>query len=83
MAPFSGFVVSLNRSRLIKSRLPVTFKCLYNVASLSHFGFYCRCKVDVASVVSGSVNDVSSTLLAFGDCNYHNLRLEPVEFLPH
>ena len=58
--------MSLNRSRLIKSRLPVTFKCLYNAPSLSRFTFCFSRKVDVASVVSGSVNDVSSTLLASG-----------------
>ena len=66
MAPFLGSVASLNRSRLIKSRLPVTFKCLYNAVSLSRFVFCFNRRVDVASVVSGSVNDVSSTLFVFG-----------------
>ena len=51
LAPFLGSVVSLNRSRLIKSRLLVTFKCLYNAASLSRFTFCFSRKVDVASVV--------------------------------
>ena len=58
--------MSLNRSRSIKSRLPVTFKCLYNAARLPRFIFWFSSKVDVASVVAGSVNDVSSTLLVFG-----------------
>ena len=63
MAPFSGSVVSLNRPKLIRSRLPVTFKCLYNAASLSSFTFGVSRKVDVASVVVGSINDVSSILI--------------------
>ena len=66
VAPFLGTVVSLNRSKLIKSGLPVTFKCLYNAASLSRFTFSFNCKLDVASAVAGSVNDVSSTLLVVG-----------------
>ena len=66
MTPFLGSVVSLNQSRSIKSRLPVTFKCLYNAVSLSRFTFCLNRKVDVASVVSGTVNDVSPVLLVFG-----------------
>ena len=66
MAPFLGPVISLDRSRLIKSALPVAFKCLYNAASLSRFSFRFSRKVDVASAVPGYVNDVSSTLLVFG-----------------
>ena len=42
------------------------FKCLYNVAGLSPFTFWFNRKVDVASVMEGSINDVSSTLLVFG-----------------
>ena len=42
------------------------FRCLYNAASLCRFTFCFNRKVDVASVVSASVNDVSSTLLVFG-----------------
>ena len=56
MAAFLGSVVSLN----------LTLKCLYNAASLSRFTLCFNRKVDVASVVSGYVNDVSSTLLVFG-----------------
>ena len=66
MAPFLASLVGLNRSRSIKSRLLVTFKCLYNAVSLSRFTFWFSRKVDVASVVAGSVNDASSTLLVFG-----------------
>ena len=63
MAPFFGSLVSLSRPRSIKSRLPVTFKCLYNAAGLSRFTFWFNCKVGVASAVAGSVNDFSSFLL--------------------
>ena len=68
LAPFLGSVVSLNRSRLIKSRLLVTFKCLYNAASLSCFTFCFSRKADVAPffVEPGIVSDVSSNLLVFG-----------------
>ena len=45
---------------------PVTFKCLYNAVNLSCFTFCLNCRVDVASVVSGSMNDVSCVLLVFG-----------------
>ena len=58
--------MSLNRSSSIRSILPIMFKCLYNAASLPHFTFWFNDKVDVASVVSGSINDVSSTMLVFG-----------------
>ena len=58
--------MSLNQSRSIRSILPVMFKCLYNAASLSRFTFYVSRKVDVASVVAGPINDVSSTVLVFG-----------------
>ena len=44
----------------------VTFKCLYNAVTLSRFTFYLNCRFDVASVESGSVNDVSCTLLVSG-----------------
>ena len=75
MAPFLASVVSLHRPvslslilslRSIKSRLPVTFKCLYNAASLPRFTFWFSRKVDVTSVVASSINDVSSILLVFG-----------------
>ena len=41
------------------------FKCLYNAASLSRFTVWFNRKVDAASVVVGSINDVSTTLLVF------------------
>ena len=66
MTPFLGSVASFYRCRSIKSSLPVTFKCLYNAASLSRFNFWFNRKVDVASIVAGSMNYVSSTLLVFG-----------------
>ena len=68
VAPFFGSVVSLNRSRLIRSKLPAAFKCLYNAASLSRFNFCLSRKADAVSffVESGIVNDVSFTLLVFG-----------------
>ena len=66
MASFFGSSVSLNRLKSIRPRLPVTFKCLYNAASLSRLTFCVSRKVDVASVVAGTLNDVSSILLAFG-----------------
>ena len=51
---------------------------------LSRFTFCLNCRVDVASVASGSLNDVLSTLLVFGVPNYHNLRLgELLEWLLH
>ena len=62
-APFFGSVVSLNRPRSIRSILPATFKCLYNVVSLCRFSFCLNCKVDVVFVVVGSVNAVSASIL--------------------
>ena len=56
----------INRFMLARPGSPVRFKCLYNAVILSRFTFCLNCRVDVASVVSGSVNDVSSTLLVFG-----------------
>ena len=64
MTPFLGSVVSLNLSRSIKLGLPVTFRCLYNAVSLSRFTFCLRCRVDVASAVSGSMNEVSTLLVS-------------------
>ena len=61
-----GSFVSLNRSKSIKSRLPVTFRCLYIALILSRFTFCLNSRVDVASVVPGSMNDVSPTLLVSG-----------------
>ena len=64
----SVFEIFFIISRFISARpeSPVTFKCLYNAIILSRFTFCLNCRVDVASVVSGSVNDVPSTLLVFG-----------------
>ena len=56
----------INRSLLGRPGSPVTFKCLYNAVILSRFTFYLNCRVDDASVVSVSVNDVLSTLLVSG-----------------
>ena len=53
----------------MKSRSPVTFKCLYNTASLSSFTFSPSSGDDVSclSVKLGVVNIVVSfTLLVFG-----------------
>ena len=60
------FFLIINRSILAKSGSSVTFRCLYNAVSLSRFTFCLNCKVDVAPVISGSVNDISSTLLVSG-----------------
>ena len=45
---------------------PVTFMCLNNAVILSRFTFCLNCRVDVASVVSGSMNNFSSTLFVSG-----------------
>ena len=58
VTPFLRSFVSLNLSRSVKSGLPVTFRCLYNVLILSRFTFCLNRSVDVVSVVSGSMNDV-------------------------
>ena len=60
------FFLIINWSILAKSGSSVTFRCLYNAVSLSRFTFCLNCKVDVAPVISGSVNDISSTLLVSG-----------------
>ena len=53
---------------MIKSRLPVTFKCLYNTASLSGFTFCLSPKIDVHCLLVGLgvVNAPASTLLVIG-----------------
>ena len=56
----------INRSMSARPGSPVTFKCLYNAVTLFRFTFYLNCRFDVASVESGSVNDVSCTLLVSG-----------------
>ena len=63
---FLNFFLIINRSISARPGPTVTFKCLYNAVILSRFTFCLYCRVEVASVVSGSVNDVSSTLLVFG-----------------
>ena len=45
---------------------PVTLKYLYNETILSRFSLCLNRSVDVVSVVSGTVNDVSSILPVFG-----------------
>ena len=64
--PVFEFFLIINWFTSARSESLVTFKCLYNAVILSSFTFCLNRKVDVASVVSGSVNDVSSTLLVFG-----------------
>ena len=62
---FENFFI-INRSISARPGSRVTFKCLYNAVILSSLTFCLNSKVDVASVPSGSVNDVLSTLLVFG-----------------
>ena len=64
--PVFEFFMSINRSLSARSRSPVTFKCLYIAVSLSCFTICLNREVDVASVTSGPVNDVSFTLPVFG-----------------
>ena len=66
MLPLFEFSLILNRSKSARPGLPVTPKYLYNETVLSHFSFHLSLSVNVASVESGTVNDVSSTLLVFG-----------------
>ena len=66
MTPFFRSFVTLNRFKSIKSGLPVKFRCLYNALSLSRFTFCLNRRIDVASVVLGAANDVSSILLVLG-----------------
>ena len=61
-----GFFLIINRSVAARPGLPVTFMCLHNAGNLPRFIFCLNCRVDVASVASGSVNDVSSTPLVSG-----------------
>ena len=63
---FLNFFLIINRSLSARPGSPVTLKCLFNAVILSRFSFCLNCRVDVALVVSGSVNDVSSTLLVSG-----------------
>ena len=60
---FFFFFFILNRSRSAKPGWPVTPKYLYNETILSRFNLCLKPKVDVASVVAGSVNDVSASIL--------------------
>ena len=60
--PVLDIFLIINRSISARPVSPVTFKCLYNAVSLSHFTFCLNCKVDVASMISGSVNDLTSIL---------------------
>ena len=64
VSPVFEFFLIINRSARPGSH--VTFKRLNNAVILSCFTFCLNCRVDVASVVSGSVNDVSATRLVFG-----------------
>ena len=59
------FFLSKNRSMLARSGSVVTFKCLYNAASLSRFTFRFSPKTDVVSVVPESVNAVSCVMHVF------------------
>ena len=63
MLPVFDISFFINRFISARSGSPVTFKCLYNAVILSRFTFCLNCRVDVASVASGSMNDVSSTCL--------------------
>ena len=58
---FKFFII--NSSISIRPGSPVTFNCLYNAVMISRLTICLNCRVDVASVVSGSVDDFSSTLL--------------------
>ena len=46
-----GSVVILHQSRLLRSKLTFTFKCLYNAASLPCFTFCLNRKDDVFSLI--------------------------------
>ena len=83
MLPVFDLSFVINRFISARSGSPVTFKCLYNAVILSRFTFCLNCRVDVASVASGFMNDVSSTCLYPVYCNQHNLRLEPVQWFLH
>ena len=64
--PAFKFFLIVNQSKCAKPGSPVTLRYLYNETILSRFSFCLKRKVDVTSVVSGTVNDVSSTLLVPG-----------------
>ena len=64
--PVFDFSLILNRSKSARPGLPVTPRYLYNETVLSRFSFHFSLSVSVASAESGTVNDVSSTLLVFG-----------------
>ena len=59
---FFYFFFIINRSISARSGSAVIFKCLYNEMNLSRFNFCLNCKLDVSSVVSRSINDVSSSI---------------------
>ena len=62
---FEVFLI-VNRSKSARPGSPVTFKYLYNEIILSRLSFCLSRSVDVVSMVSGSMNDVSPTLLVSG-----------------
>ena len=61
--PVFEFFLIINLSRSARPGSPVTSRYLYNETILSRFSFCLKRKVDVPSVVSGRMNDISSTLL--------------------
>ena len=61
--PVFEFFLIINLSSFARSGSAVTFKFLYNALILSRFSFCLKCEVNVASVVSGTVHGVLSTLL--------------------
>ena len=62
--PALEFFLIVNRSKSARPASPVASKYLYNETILSHFSL--NRSLDVASIVSGSTNDVSPTLLVYG-----------------
>ena len=64
--PVFKLCLILNRSKSVRPGSPVTPRYLCNETILSRFSFCRKRKVDVASVASSTVNDVSSTLLVSG-----------------
>ena len=63
---FFFFVLIINRSSLARFGSPVTSRYLYYALFVSSFTFCLNCRVDVASVEVGSVNDVLPILLVSG-----------------
>ena len=56
----------INQSKSARPGSPVTSRYLYNEMNLSRFRFCLNLSVNVTSVVPGSVNVISSTLLVSG-----------------